>query len=182
MAINWIETDRLILRPLTYDQLLKYAKCDNVLETELNLKASSRSISEELREALEQTILPNVADASKNYLYSTIWTAISKDENRMVADLCFYGEPNTDGEIEIGYGTYNDCQNRGFMTEIVGGIVKWVETQIGISSIIASTDKTNVASFKVLEKNGFVKVGESYTLFNGKFYPSSKSNLIKYSQ
>jgi [ribosomal protein S5]-alanine N-acetyltransferase len=163
-----IETKRLIVKPLTYEQLLKYAKCDNSLETELQLKKTARTISVELKEALEQTILPNVADKSKNYLYSTIWTAISKTENKMVGDLCIYGEPNEDGEIEIGYGTYKEFQNNGFMTEIVRGIIGWVNTQIKVKSIIASTDKTNVASFKVLEKNNFTKTGEKDGLFNWK--------------
>jgi RimJ/RimL family protein N-acetyltransferase len=172
-----IETERLILRPLTYEQLMKYAKCDNSLETELNLNGTSRTISEELNEALEQTILPNVADKSKNYLYSTIWTAISKTENKMVGDICIYGEPNADGEIEIGYGTYDEFQNKGFMTEIVKGIIDWVKTQIKVKSIIASTDKTNGASFKVLEKNNFTKIGETEALFNWKLVMSRKINV-----
>lgn len=163
-----IETQRLILRPLTYEQLIKYTKCDNSLETELNLNETSRTISAELIEALTQTILPNVADKNKNYLYSTIWTAISKTENKMVGDLCIYGEPNADGEIEIGYGTYDEFQNKGFMTGIVKGIVDWVKTQINVKSIIASTDKSNTASFKVLEKNSFIKIREIETLFNWK--------------
>jgi len=171
------ETERLILRPLTYEQLMKYAKCDNSLETELNLNGTSRTISEELNEALEQTILPNVADKSKDYLYSTIWTAISKTENKMVGDICIYGEPNADGEIEIGYGTYDEFQNKGFMTEIVKGIIDWVKTQIKVKSIIASTDKTNVASFKVLEKNNFTKIGETETLFNWKLEMNKKINV-----
>jgi RimJ/RimL family protein N-acetyltransferase len=172
-----IETERLILRPLTYDQLMKYAKCDHSLETELNLNETSRTISEELKEALEQTILPNVADKSKNYLYSTIWTAILKIENKMVGDLCIYGEPNADGEIEIGYGTYDEFQNKGYMTEIVKGIIDWVETQTKVKSIIASTDKTNAASFKVLKKNNFTKIGETETLFNWKLEMNKKINV-----
>lgn len=57
-----IETKRLIIKPLTYNQLLKYVMADNSLETELNLNETSRIISAELKEALEKTILPNVAD------------------------------------------------------------------------------------------------------------------------
>lgn len=163
-----IETKRLILRPLTYDQLVKYTKCDNSLEDELNLNKTSRTISPELKEAFEQTILPNVADQSKNYLYSTLWTAISRVENKMIGDLCIVGEPNTEGEIEIGYGTYDEFQGKGFMTEIVGGIIEWTKTQPIVKSITASTDKTNTASFKVLEKNNFIKIGETETLFNWK--------------
>ncbi len=54
--------------PLTYSQLVKYGMGDNLLEEELNLQPSYRLISPELKEALENTILPNMADAGKNYL------------------------------------------------------------------------------------------------------------------
>ena len=163
-----IETERLILKPLTYDQLVKYTKADNSLEEELGLNKTSRTISPELKEAFEQTILPNVADKTKNYLYSTLWTAISKTENKMVGDICIVGEPNGNGEIEIGYGTYDEFENKGFMTETVNGIIVWAKTQALVKSIIASTDKINNASFKVLEKNNFFKSGETDTLFHWK--------------
>ena len=159
-----IETERLIIKPLTYNQLEKYILNDNSLEEELNLKETSRSISPELKEALEQTILPNVADTSKNYLYSTLWTLISKKENKMVGDLCFVGAPNADGEIEIGYGTYDIFAGLGFMTEAVGGMISWAKKQPEIHAIIADTEKQNTASFRVLEKNDFVKTGENETL------------------
>ncbi|MGK0316501.1 MAG: ribosomal-protein-alanine N-acetyltransferase [Saprospiraceae bacterium] len=171
-----IETKRLILQPLTYEQLVKYIKCDNSLETELKLDKASRTISLELKEAFEHTILPNVADKRKNYLYSTLWTAISKNENKMVGDLCFVGEPNGDGEAEIGYGTYDEFQNKGFMTEAVGGIIEWARAQPEIKAIIAATDKTNTASFKVLEKNKFIKTGETEALFNWKIFIDNKNN------
>ncbi len=163
-----IETERIILVPLTYDQLIKYTRLDNSLEVELNLNETSRTISAELKEALEQTILPNVADTNKNYLYSTLWTIISKNDRKMVGDLCIIGEPNNDGEIEIGYGIYEEFQNKGFMTEAVGGIIKWIEKQPKVISIIASTRKDNEASSAVLKKNNFIKVDESENLYNWK--------------
>ena len=169
-----IETERLIIKPLTYEQLLKYIQCDNSLEAELNLKASSRSISPELKEAFEQTILPSVADPHKNYLFCTLWTAISKSDNKMVGDLCIVGEPNSAGEIEIGYGTYNEFMNRGFMTEMVNEIIKWAKNQPEVKTVLASTEKTNIASFKVLEKNNFIKVSETETLFNWELIISKK--------
>jgi [ribosomal protein S5]-alanine N-acetyltransferase len=163
-----IETERLILRPLTYGQLVKYTKCDNSLEEELGLNKTSRTISSELKEAFEQTILPNVADNTKDYLYSTLWTAISKEANKMVGDICIVGEPNLNGEIEIGYGTYDEFQKKGFMTEAVGGMIIWAKSQRNVLSIIASTDKDNIASFTILKKNGFLKVNESETKYNWK--------------
>jgi RimJ/RimL family protein N-acetyltransferase len=163
-----IETQRLILKPLTYEQLIKYINCNNSLEEELKLNPTSREISPELREAFEQTILPSVANAKKNYLYSTIWTAISKLENKMVGDLCIVGEPNSEGEIEIGYGTHQEFQNKGFMTEMVGGMIEWVKTQPNVKTILASTEKQNKASGKVLKKNNFDVIGENEALLNWK--------------
>jgi ribosomal-protein-alanine N-acetyltransferase len=163
-----IETNRLLIKPLSLDQLIKYIQCDGSLEEELHLNLTSRTISEELKEALEQTIVPNVADASKNYLYSTLWTAISKKDNKMIGDLCIVGEPNEKGEIEIGYGTYDEFQGNGYMTEMVAGMIEWAKTQKAVKGITASTSKENLASFKVLLKNNFIKVSETETEFQWK--------------
>ncbi len=156
-----IETPRLILRPLSYDQLLKYLRSDHSLEAELGLNPTVRTMAPELVEALEQTILPHVADPAKNYLFNTLWTAIDIQEQKMIGDLCFIGEPNEAGEVEIGYGTYEEFQGRGYMTEMVSGMIEWVKAQAGVKAIIASTDASNVASYRILEKNNFVKAAES---------------------
>lgn len=161
-----IETKRLIIQPLTYNQLVKYIQLDSSLEAELNLSETSRSISPDLKEALEQTILPAVTDSNKNYLFSTLWTIISKADNKMVGDLCFVGEPNEAGEIEIGYGTYEAFRGNGYMTEAVSGMIGWAKEQTGVKAIIASTEKSNIASSLVLVKNSFLKTGETETLFN----------------
>jgi len=84
----------------------------------------------------------------------------------MVGDLCFVGQPNCDGEVEIGYGTYDDFSGKGFMTEAVSGMIKWAKNQPDVKAIVADTEKTNTASFRVLEKNGFVKIGETELLFH----------------
>ena len=161
-----IETPQLLIKPLNYEQLLKYIRNDNSLEKELNLSATSREIPPELSQALEQTILPAVADNTRNYLYSTLWTIILKDQDKMIGDLCFVGEPNESGEVEIGYGTYKAFQGKGYMTEAVGGMIRWALEQPEIKAIVASTDKTNTASYSVLIKNGFIKSGENQDLFH----------------
>jgi RimJ/RimL family protein N-acetyltransferase len=94
----------------------------------------------------------------------------------MVGDLCIYGEPNEVGEKEIGYGTYDEFQNKGFMTELVEGIINWIKTQKQVKPIIASTDRSNVASFRVLEKNNFVKIGETDALLNWKLEINNEIN------
>ncbi|PWV47725.1 GNAT family N-acetyltransferase [Chitinophaga sp. S165] len=161
-----LQTARLIIQPLTYDQLVKYIRADHSLEAELQLKPVSMTISEDLKDALEQAILPNVADSQRNYLYYTLWTIISRDENNMVGDICFVGEPNEAGEVEIGYGTYEHQRGKGYMTEAVKAMIEWTAQQPGIKGIIASTLKDNTPSYAVLQKNGFMKTGESADLFH----------------
>lgn len=163
-----IETERLVILPLSYPQLVKYKLNDNCLEEELKLNPTSRVISPELIEALEQTIMPAVADKSRNYLFSTLWTIILKAENKMVGDLCFVGEPNASGEIEIGYGTYAEFQGKGYMAEAVGCMVKWAYSQPAVKSVIAHTDFGNKASCRVLEKNNFTRVGKTDKLISFK--------------
>jgi RimJ/RimL family protein N-acetyltransferase len=167
-----LETARLILIPLTYGQLIKYSKNDHSLESELELQSSSRIISPDLFDALNETIIPNVLRAStginSNYLFSTLWTMILKSEKRMVGDLCFIGDPNEKGEVEIGYGTYEINRSKGLMTEAVEAMIRWAESQPQVKSIIASTDKINIASSRVLEKNNFIQVGETVDQFQWK--------------
>jgi [ribosomal protein S5]-alanine N-acetyltransferase len=161
---NSIETDRLKLYPLTYSQLIKYINCNNSLEIDLNVKKTYRIIPQELKDALQQTILPNVADKEKNYLFSTLWTIIDKKQNIMVGDICFKGEPNDKGEVEIGYGTYKQFQGKGYMTEAIKALIAWALNQPQVKAIFAETDKSNIASSRVLLKNGFVKTGETKTM------------------
>jgi ribosomal-protein-alanine N-acetyltransferase len=161
-----IESERLILKPLLHDQLIKYIANDNSLEIELKLNPTKKEITPVLREALEETILPNVADTGKNHLFSTLWTIILKEENYMVGDICFVGEPDENGEIEIGYGTYPDFRGKGYMTEAVACMIAWAKRQDNVKSIFAQTAKDNPASWHILLKNHFVQVAEDGNLLS----------------
>lgn len=160
-----IETSRLIIKPLNHSQLLKYLDNDPSLDQELNLVVSSREISPELREIMEGTLIPKVSRAENNYIYSTLWTVIEKGHKKMVGDLCFTAGPDERGEIHIGYGTYQRFRNMGFMTEAVDGLVKWAQMQPEVKSIAATTDKNNIASYSVLIKNRFKRVGKDGSVF-----------------
>jgi [ribosomal protein S5]-alanine N-acetyltransferase len=159
-----IETERLKIFPLTHEQLLLYIENDHKLDISLGLNPSKRTISTDLKEAMEETILPNVADKSKNYLFNSLWTIILKSENVMVGDYCFFGEPKEDGTVEMGYGTYDAYQGNGYMSEAISAAIQWVLSQENVKTVLADTEKANIASYKILEKNGFVKYTETETL------------------
>lgn len=159
-----IETERLILRPLNHRQLEKYIKLDNSLEQELKVNPATREISLDLMEALEYFIMPNVADPLKNHLFFTLWTMVWKEKNCLVGDLCFVGEPNELGEVEIGYGTYENFRNMGFMSEAVSGIINWFKPHV--NAVIASTQRNNPASAKVLTNNNFTNYDQDEQLLH----------------
>lgn len=150
-----LETERLFIFPLTYDQLIVYLEAENKLEEVLNLNRGNRTIPQELSYALRETILPAVAHTTMNHFYTTLWTIVDKEINQMVGDLCFKGEPNEDGEIEIGYGTYDEFQGHGYMTEAIGVITSWAFKQPNVKNILAETDQANLASHRTLAKNNF---------------------------
>jgi RimJ/RimL family protein N-acetyltransferase len=150
-----LETARLFIKPLSYNQLLKYKELNNSLEESLGLNSYTRTLPAELQEALEQVILPQAAESGNNLLYTTLWTIIDKEQKLMVGDLCFKGAPNAQGEIEIGYGTYKDFQGMGFMTEAIGAVAQWVLDQPNVQAILAETEINNIPSHKNLSKNNF---------------------------
>lgn len=150
-----LETDRIQIIPLTHKQLINYLQVDGSLEEELGVLPVKRKISMELIEAFEKIILPAVGNPSKDYLFSTLWTVIDKEKKVMVGDLWFKGDANTNGEVEIGYGTYPHFQRQGYMTEAVGALCQWAFEQAKIACIIAETNSANIPSQKILLKNGF---------------------------
>lgn len=150
-----LETQRLLIKPLSVIQLTLYTKPGNSLEQSLGVTASERTLSRELKEAIEEVILPLAQTPGNNLLYCTLWTMIDKRSRQMVGDICFKGPPNSKGEIEIGYGTYTNFQTLGFMTEALKAICEWALSQAEIYAVLAETDKENIASHTTLRKNRF---------------------------
>jgi ribosomal-protein-alanine N-acetyltransferase len=115
-------------------------------------------ILEKVQEVIRLQTIPAVNDPNNNPLFSTFWTIIDRASNCMVGDLCFKGNPNELGEIEMGYGTYPEFQKKGFMTEAVGGLVRCALAQENVNCIWAETDPNNLASQIVLINNNFEEI------------------------
>jgi [ribosomal protein S5]-alanine N-acetyltransferase len=150
-----LETERLNLIPLTFDQEQKYLASDFSLEKSLGLKEVERQVPEPLKKVIENIILPNLKDSSKNHLFHTTWLIIDRENKTIVGSFGFKSEPNDKGEVEIGYGTESNFQGQGFMTEAISGLIKWTKLQKEIEFLVAETDIENLASQKILTNNNF---------------------------
>ena len=150
-----IETKRLIIKPLSSDELKKHINSPNELANDLGLIPSQILIDKETQEAILNDLLPNIEDSNKDSLFYTMWIVIEKSKKAIVGGICFHGEPNENGEVEIGYGTDDGYRNQGYMTETIAGMVQWIRCNKDVKIIKAETDNENISSVRVLEKNGF---------------------------
>ena len=69
---------------------------------------------------------------------------------------------NADWEVrsaEIGYGVRSDERSRGYATEALVGLSRWMLTEGGIQRAWLTANVDNVASVRVAEKAGFHREG-----------------------
>jgi predicted acetyltransferase len=159
-----IESKRLVIRSLSYKELVKYSEGKNPF-TGINVTFAKNEIEEPLRPVIQNKVIPNVKNETKNVLFYTLWLVVEKRFNGSVGSIMFKGPPDAEGKVEIGYGIHEEFQNRGYMTEAISAFCKWAFEKGGVKIITAETAKDNHASFSVLEKNGFTKFDE-----NDEFY------------
>jgi len=65
------------------------------------------------------------------------------------------------GSVEIGYAIEGAQQGSGIATEAVTEMTRWGITGLGLPEILGMVDVENAPSCRVLEKSGFVRLGES---------------------
>ncbi|MFN3782346.1 MAG: GNAT family N-acetyltransferase [Spirosomataceae bacterium] len=157
----FIETEHLLAFPLDGEQLTLYLHKSPTFEETMGLQNSFIYISEEVEELFREAILPRIKKEPKNIHWFTNWIIIAKETQQVVGDFCFYDYPDAQGLVEFGYGIYPSQQNKGYMHEIMQGIIAWVKTQDGVQYIRARTDRGNIPSIRVLKKNGFVSPNET---------------------
>ena len=73
----------------------------------------------------------------------------------VIGDCGTHGPADADGTIEIGYGLAPRYRGRGFGTEVVTALTRWLLAQPGIRRVRARTHVGNVPSRRILEKAGF---------------------------
>lgn len=63
------------------------------------------------------------------------------------------------GEIHIGYGVAPQRQGRGLATRAVTELLAWARDDARVRYVSADTGIDNIASQRVLERNGFTRIG-----------------------
>lgn len=159
-----IETERLMILPLTPEQLDLWTCNLAELEKELNC-----SYQAEPMEGMFREIVCAQADKAKrdpaNYLWHTFWFILRKLDRCVVGSIDFKDIPNIEGEVEIGYGLGRSFEHNGYMTETVQAFCDWALGQEGVGHIIAETEIEGLSSQKILQKIGFKEYDRKDTVW-----------------
>ena len=91
------------------------------------------------------------------------WYAINTDrtagKRALVGAGGYFGPPDSNGLVEIGYSILPEWQGRGYASEMVKCLVEHAQSFENVTRIIAHTSVENKASIRVLSANGFDDVG-----------------------
>lgn len=84
-----------------------------------------------------------------------------------VVGLCSYKQVPKDGIAEIGYGIASSKRGLGHATRAVAELLRAAELDPDVRVVAAETSIGNVASARVLEKNGFEQTGSRFDAEDG---------------
>jgi RimJ/RimL family protein N-acetyltransferase len=87
----------------------------------------------------------------------------SGDERLLIGNCGFKGRPDPAGSVEIGYSLLPEHQRLGLGTELTAALVGWAFGHAAVARVIAETLPDLVGSVRVLEKNGFQRLGRGST-------------------
>jgi len=153
-----LTTERLILIPLTVEDLKLCIANRSEMEKKLGLTVTGKQLTEKMKDIYRIKIDYILRD-EKNFLYYTYWQIVLKDNNCIVGEIGFKDIPNVYGEIEVGYGLDEEHRGKGYMTEALIGLTKWAFSRPDVNAVIALTLKDNIPSHNVLRRAGFIIQG-----------------------
>ena len=155
-----LETPRLILEPITLPLVeAVFANDRAALEDLVKAKVPAAWPGRVLVERAFSASLEAIrADPARRIWGDRLMIAKEPGERLVVGSVIFHGRPE-DGIAEVGYGVEESWQCKGIASEATKACVEWALDQPGITAVTATTPPWHVASIRVLERSGLVKVG-----------------------
>lgn len=102
-------------------------------------------------------MLAELAEEVSEDFFPASWLIV---EGADVVGLCSIKWPPDHGFFEIGYGISPCRHNRGIASRAIAQVIGWARRQPYLRAITAETLPENLASQRVLTRNGFVAIGE----------------------
>ncbi|MGE0076453.1 MAG: GNAT family N-acetyltransferase [Bacteroidales bacterium] len=146
-----LETERLIIRPITLDDKLEI------------FKYRSDTVTNKYQGWIPKTV-DDVEDfigaVAKQINEPNTWfqlVIIEKESKGVVGDLGIHFFDTENKQVELGFTLSKQYQNKGYATEAVARVVSYVFNDLGKHRVIASIDPNNTSSIRLVERVGFRK-------------------------
>ena len=159
----FVETARLFIRNLSLDdvELLYNYSREAIVKKELPDEVFDSR--QKAKEAVENLI----SNYHRNNL-PLVYGVIIKTDNLLIGHISL---SKIDKGIEIGYSIAAKHQKKGYASEIINPFTSWAKMALKIEAFYGIAKKENTASWKALEKNGFILESEeiNQNYFGGEY-------------
>jgi len=108
------------------------------------------------------------------------WVVCSKCSGKLVGYGGLFGIDTDNHRAEIGYGFLKEYWGKGYASSIVGFITNYGFAELNLHRIFGLVDPQNMASIRVLEKNGYLNEGimQDYFYAREKYFDMSLLAII----
>ena len=149
-----IETDRLLIRPLTLDDV------DDSFEHRGDPEVSRYTPGPITREQAEARIQAQLDVPWAGKDHQKLMLAIElKESGKLIGELMFKYTDVESGNGEIGYRLNRHYQGKGYAFEAVSLFIRQLFSELGVHKIIALCATDNDASWRLMEKLGMTREG-----------------------
>ena len=146
-----LETDRLILRRLSAEDVLEIFALRSNKEV---MKYIPRPLVKTMADAMAHIVMIDEKIESNEGIN---WAITLKDNHKLIGIIGHYRIKPEHFRAEIGYMLLPEYHGQGIISEAIKEVVNYGFEMMKLHSIEAIIDPENLASEKVLQKNGFVK-------------------------
>ena len=171
-----LETDRLILREMTQDDVGFYFRHFNNKEV---VEGSCFPGPKTLESATEELELYCIRRFKENR--GIRWGIVRKGSEELIGKCGYYDWNKTSRRAEVGYDLEPAHWGEGIMTEALCAVLRYGFEEMGLNRIQAIIDSENVKSIKLVERLGFKKEGvlRQNSYFRGQFRDEVCFSLLK---
>jgi RimJ/RimL family protein N-acetyltransferase len=148
-----LETNRLLIKTLELDLLEAAAQRNTHAIEDLGYKTNGEWPESDFVEALpyfRELLIKN--KGTKGF---DSWIVLKKDTKEIVGSVGFLGNPDSNGLIEIGFGTNQSHRRKGYCFEAAQKLISWALTQKEVKGIISRCAPSNIGSKNILSKLNF---------------------------
>ncbi|AAK78349.1 RimJ/RimL family protein N-acetyltransferase [Clostridium acetobutylicum] len=158
-----LESERLLLRPLSFDDLINIEKGTiNLIKVHINQNA----IFDFTKSAISKKIKKMEKVPKDIHEWYTYWLIVDKNTKSGIGFIGFKGTPDEGGHVEVGYSISCAYRKQGLMTEALSLLSNWASKNPDLKGITAcKVLKTNTGSNRVLKNCNF-KLASSSEEFN----------------